>query len=677
MITGAQIQKWYAHSKDKTKKWREEAKEMYDLRAGTQWTETEEAEMKEKRRIPVVMNRIGPYLDSILGYAANNRKEMRFLPRENSDLAQAEMLSETVRWADDLCCANDEVLDAFEDMCVSGMGWTETRMDYKEDPEGKLITAERIDPFEMYWNPTASKRNLSDSNYFIRARRYVKADAEARWPKIKEFAAADADDEDVNVEPHDATNAWKYENDQSGQTSSEPNSYLVLRCQWYEDKKVYRIADPQSGQMVTLSAAKFEKLKEGFDQMGIKYAKGTERKFYDTFVTGDNIIQEVAAPSDKGFTMRCMCARRDRNKRMWYGVLRGFKDPQKFSNKFFSDIMHILASNRKGGAFVETSALVDPRKAEEDWNKPDAMIKLNKGGLGGVKERDAGLFPNGLDRLMQYAIDAVPATSGMNPEMIGMADRAQAGVVEAHRKEAGLTILAPLFAAMHRHTKERGPVVFDFIKKYIADGRIIRITNQQGQQENRQLIVDGAAQYDLIVDEVSNSPNQRREVLNTMLQLAPVLANAGVPVPPEIVEYMPFPNSLIEKWKQALAPKEEEKDPKIALEEMKIQSQMELAKMKFEQDKIKLQAEGQKQSILAQTEEQKAAMKYQEMQITFQIKQAELQLKQIELQLKEQETGIKAEVTNFENVTDLQVAAIQADASVTAAQISADNNKGN
>lgn len=659
MITGRTILKWYNESKDQTKKWREEAREMFDLRAGVQWTEKEEAELKEKRRLPIVMNRAGPFIDSVRGYAENNRKEMRFLPRENGDLLQTELLSEGVRWADDLCCANDEVLDAFEDMVICGMGWTETRMDYKIDQDGRLITAERIDPFEMFWDIHATKRNLSDARYLLRARRYTREDAEKRWPKIKTVVPVWDNEEDFKV--HDATEAWKYINDY-GDSHTGADTYLILQCQWFEDKTVYRVADPQSGKLVTFSEAKFEKLREGFDSMGIRYVKGTKRYYYQSWSTSEYILEEGLAPSQEGFTLKAMCGKRDRNSKMFYGMMRSLKDPQKFSNKFFSDIMYILATNRKGGAFVETDALVDPRKAEEDWAKPDVLIKLNPGGLDRIRERDAGLFPTGLDRLMQYAIDAVQATSGVNPEMMGMADRAQAGILEEHRKEAGITILAPLFAAMHRHTRERGPVVADMLIKYIADGRLIRITGIDGQQAQQPLILPDALTYDVIVDEVSNTPNQRKEVVKTLVALAPLLQQTGTPLPPDIVEYLPLPNTMIQKMKQAAA-QPPPPDPKIELERMKLEAQMEEAKIRAELDRMKLQNEQAKISQQGIMEDQKNQIQAKEMQLDAALKQAELRLKAIELQIKEYELQVKSETQNLENITDIKVAEIQLEAS--------------
>ena len=67
------VQKNFKKCKDDTKDWRTEARELYDLVAGKQWTDSEESEIKDKKRLPVVMNRIAPFIDSILGQQINNR----------------------------------------------------------------------------------------------------------------------------------------------------------------------------------------------------------------------------------------------------------------------------------------------------------------------------------------------------------------------------------------------------------------------------------------------------------------------------------------------------------------------------------------------------------------------------------------------------------------------------
>ena len=55
--------------------------------------------------------------------------------------------------------------------------------------------------------------------------------------------------------------------------------------------------------------------------------------------------------------------------------------------------------------------------------------------------------------------------------------------------------------------------------------------------------------YDVIVDEAPTSHNVKERTFGMLMQMLPVLSKLGVPVPPEVVEYMPLPSSLTEKWR--------------------------------------------------------------------------------------------------------------------------------
>lgn len=650
-MTPEKIQRLYRESKDATREWRTEAREMYDLVAGWQWTKTEEGELKEKKRLAVVMNRIAPYVDSIIGQQVNNRQELKLLPRGTDDGGKAEILTEAVRWVDDQCDAEDEITDSFGDMVICGMGATEQRMDYATDPEGRLISAERVDPLEMYWDTNATKRNLTDATWIMRARLMDAEIAEERWPAIKD-ASPDAlmVDEEQETTAHDATEAPWYRGD-GGARSAQAKQYLVLQIQHYEDATVYRIADPESGRLVTLTPNKFGKLKDQLDQWGVKYAKGTERKFYQCWVAGQTMLESGPAPSQRGFTFNFMCAKRDRNRRQWHGIVRALKDPQKFSNKFFSDFMHIFATNRKGGAFVEIDALSDPRKAEAEWNAPDALIKLNPGGLNKVRERDAGVFPSGLDRLIQYAVDAVPSVSGMSPEMMGLADRAQAGVVEAQRKASSLTILAPLFDALRRYMKERGVVLVDMIREYISDGRLVRIVGEDGERFVPLLKDEGTLKYDVIVDQAGTAANSKEQTFIVLQQLLPFAAKMGLPIPPDVLKYLPIPESLSEKWLEMVNGAQQQPDPQAEAEKMKMEMEQEKARIQMQLKQMDAQAKQQQTALTMEQQRQEAALKEREMMLTAQIKQQEFALKQMELAQREKEI----EATERAAVADIEI----------------------
>ena len=63
----------------------------------------------------------------------------------------------------------------------------------------------------------------------------------------------------------------------------------------------------------------------------------------------------------------------DAHDKVWRGLLQVLMDPQRFANKFFSQTLHIINSNAKGGLLAEATAFADPVKAEQDWANPSAL----------------------------------------------------------------------------------------------------------------------------------------------------------------------------------------------------------------------------------------------------------------------------------------------------------------
>jgi len=593
----------WTNSRDHQKDWREEARELYDLVAGKQWTDEEMAYLNEQMRSAITMNRIGPMVQAVVGHQVINRQEIKYLPREQGDVEANEVLTGAAQWADDECDGEDEITDAFNDLVTCGMGWTETRISYDQDTDGKIHTAERIDPFEMFWDPTAKKRNLSDARYVVRGRWIPRKEAEERWPDIKSFDPVEseiyADDLEDDNQPHDATRAFLYENN-AGQWYREKDDHIfVMQYQWWEHDPVYRVGDPQSGKLVELSHKKFTKLKGFIDMHQMRYVKQMKRRYYDAFLMGKHVLEKKDCTCPFDFTLKAMTGLRDRNRNYWYGIVKPLKDPQKWANKFYSDTTDILSRNRKGGAFVEEGALKDPRKAEEDWNSPDALIILNDGAISGskVQERGQAQYPDGMGKLMEYAIRAIPDVSGLNLELLGMVDRNQPGILEAQRKQASLTILATLFDALRRHTKERGRIVLHFIKEYIADGRLVRIIGKNGMEQYVPLVQQNDARFDTVVDQSPTSPNQKMETFAILREIMPLALNAGLPVPLEILDYIPLPSSLTNSWKKDIQQRSQsqQQNPETLAKVDKDESQAELNRAKAESEKAKVPLEIAKQ----------------------------------------------------------------------------------
>lgn len=558
-----QAKDWLQAAKDASKDWRDDARECYAFRDGQQYSTEELADLEEQLRPAIAFNRIQPMVAAVVGQQINNRMEVRYLPREQGDVEPSEILTGAAAWADDECDAEDELTEVFTDLVTGGMGWSETYISYDEDIDGKIHTAERFDPMEAFWDHTAKRQNLKDAKWLGRGRWIRRSLAETQWPDAKDIDWNDfaglAGEEGGNESIHDASRAHTYENDARQWYDRHKDEVFVFQLQWWEHKPIYRVGSPQ-GRLQEITEAQFKRVKDQIEEMGVPYVRQLRKHYYQAFILGPKVVERGDSPDPENFTLRCVTGKRDRNSNCWYGLVRGMIDPQRWANKFYADIQDIMVSNRQGGAFVETGALIDQREAEEHWNDPNPLILVSPGALqnGQILERQPIPYPQGMDRMLEWAVQSMPAVTGINLEMMGFANRDQPNVLEVQRKRSALTVLADLFDGMRRFNKERGRVVLNMIQAYIADGRLIRITGKNGLEQYVPLALDETdMRYDIIVDEAATSPNQRSETFAVLTQLIPFLAKMGVMPPPEVIEYLPLPSSLTAAWKKAMQPKEQ------------------------------------------------------------------------------------------------------------------------
>jgi hypothetical protein len=241
--------------------------------------------------------------------------------------------------------------------------------------------------------------------------------------------------------------------------------------------------------------------------------------------------------------------------------VRLLRDPQQWGNKWLTQTLHILNSTAKGGIVAETDFFEDQRQAEDTWARPDAITWARRGALSGqhgpkfVAKPGQGSFEGYID-LLDLAINATRDVSGINLELLGQKDINQPGILEAMRKQAGMTVLATMFDALRRMRKIIGRIRLFYIQNYLSDGRIIRIIGQDGKKSMRLLRDRTLGEYDVIVDDTPTSPNQKQAnwgIISTLLPLFKDQLMARPDVLIKLLEYSPLPTALIEAVRQTMA----------------------------------------------------------------------------------------------------------------------------
>jgi hypothetical protein len=585
------LKRWFTEDFDKQADWRGKAREDYDFTSGEQLSEEDKAKLREMNRPIIIMNRIEPVIDSVAGSEVANRQEVQFIPRTQGAVQVNEVLTAAAKWFRDQCDAEDEESDAFRDTVICGMGWTETRLDYEDEPDGAPVI-ERCDPLEMVWDCGARKRNLVDMSRVFHIRRDIPIEEARALCPGDDFEDADYNaswvDQGDEKEPHHVTNTF-YDKDTKDDSGGDETHVTMVRAQWWERVPVYLVLDPTNPQnILTLEKKQFDDLSAKLKMVGgeIRYTTQT-RKLYKQAFLGNVLLEIGEAPCRDHFSFKCITGKRDRNKNTWYGLVRPMKDPQRWANKWMSQTMHIMNTSAKGGILAERGFFENDADAEATWARQDAITWAKQGALSGQSPKYAqkpqSQFPSSSFQLMEFAISAIRDVSGVNVETLGMQTAAsQAASLDLQRKQSAMTILQPLFDSLRRYRKEQGRLLLYLIENYLSDGRLIKVVGQDQAQYLPLIRQPGVNTYDVIVDEAPSSPNQKEATWSLLQQLLPVI---GKMLPPAtwlaLLKYSPLPSAAQQEITQSV---QQSQQNQPSPEAQKAQQEMQLYQAKGQAD---------------------------------------------------------------------------------------------
>lgn len=551
------IKSWWQDDAKHTHNWRREAQEDFDFVSGKQFSTEDEQALKDSKRVPVVFNRTLTMIKAVAGMEINGRHEISYLPRNTQDAAVNEVLTGASKWMADECDGEDEESEAFEHALICGMGFTEHRLDFDEEPEGKYIE-NGVNPIEMYWDRTARKKNLSDARRIHRVRKMPLSDALGLFPgyTASELDAVWA----VGLEPNEPQKTLEERRVRDENVTAYPDraEVTIVQTQWWERETYWLIADPATNTKATLSDDKYKVLKARAEQLGIKLmAVKLKKKVYKQAFLGSKILESGDGPLPDRFSFTCITGQLNHNKGVWFGLVRVMRDPAMWANKFLVQSMHILNSNAKGGILAETDAFEDQAEAEATYARPEAITWVQKGALTNKKidKKPSAEMPTAFFELMGMAVDALKDVTGINLEMLGLKDINQPGVLEAQRKQAGMTVLATMFDSLRRMRKQVGRIRLYFIQNFLSDGRLIRIVGNDGAKVIPLVRDHTTGEYDVVVDDTPSSPNQKQAnwaIIQPMLVAFKDQLMTRPDIFAMLLDYSPLPSRAVEAIKGAL-----------------------------------------------------------------------------------------------------------------------------
>jgi hypothetical protein len=561
------LKDWFLKDSAHSEEWRDQARKDFDFVAGDQWEPNAFQRMvKDEKRVPVTFNKTNTFIKMVAGLEVNGRHEIVYLPRgiDEGEIVLNEGLSQASKWMGQQCDAEDEQSTAFRDMATCGMGWTEDRLDTEDDEDGMYLE-ESIDPLTMYWDRTARKKNLKDSQRRMRVKKMRLEDARA----FAESLGADVADEDLDaswaigvdrkaVKPYEDVRLKTGPGNaaQEGYWEADPNSEVhIVQFQWWERETYHRVAHPQTGEEVKLSPEEFKVLitQAKKANVQIKHVRQTRKVFKQAFVGGK--VLSVGDLDTGRFTLQCMTGELHRSKGTWFGLVALMRDPQMWSNKMFSQVLHILNTTAKGGIMAEKGAFPDIKEAQKTFARPDAITIVEDGAItkGRIMAKPGAGLATPFMSLLEYSDKSFYSTTGLNIEIMGMRDAQQPGVLEAQRKQAGMTILATLFDSRRLYLKEIGRIRLHYIQNNLSDGRLMRIEGPNGYQAVRLMKDRVAGKFDVEVEDAPTSADVKNQTWQMLMQLAPFFRDKMTPSIASIfLDASPLPTQVANQLKQAM-----------------------------------------------------------------------------------------------------------------------------
>lgn len=540
------FERWDVALAGKWGSWVEEAKQAYDFAAGHQWVPEDRAAMEDNGKIPVVFNITAPTLDAVAGAEIQNRQQTQYFPREIGDQGVADALTQGAKYINDECNGDMEDSEAFYDTLICGIGWTESAPDI--DGDNIDIIKGRVDPIEMRVDPSSRKPNFED-------KRYLKREMPMSRDGFEEYMVEIGQPADTDPDGYSGTDSGKrltivnprtrYTSGMLGNTGND--EVTVCEWQWYEKKPVFLapMPSPDDGNVVKVGKLGPDEFAEARrSDPNLPHSRSTEKVFYRAITANGELLFEETLP-EKAFRYNAITGKRDRNKGTWFGLVRAMLDPQKFTNKLYSEILHIVRTNANGGLMMEEDAVADIRKFEATWAAADKITWIKPGALSNaqgpkVQPKQATPINPALFSLMEFARDMVKACTGVNEEILGLVGREQAGVLEAQRKQAAYGILSAFFDAKRRYQRDYGRLLLSQMRVFLPDDKLVRIVDKGTEKYVQVAKTLEAQEYDIIVDEAPTGPNQKQKVMAVMGPLLPELFAQGLIGPEEVADMLPF-----------------------------------------------------------------------------------------------------------------------------------------
>ncbi|MDN7654322.1 hypothetical protein QZM62_12795 [Burkholderia multivorans] len=541
---------WFEESEQMTydaRKLSERDRDYYD---GQQWTRAELEALAKRGQPALTVNYVKRKVEYLRGFERRMRSDPKAFPRTPHEDQLAEAATDSLRYVADQNDFDVTRSDVYEDMLIEGYGGADVTVD--EGRDGYDVKITRI-PWDRIWfDPYSRQKDFSDARYL----------GVVIWMDRDEALETFPDRQDEIENTLASVSLSDTYDDRPGKLRWADNRRTrvrVVQCHWKQDG-IWFIATYTKGGYLT-------------DPMPSPYIGRDGRPSCSLILRSAYVDRE--------------------NQR--YGHVRDMISLQDEVNKRRSKALHLVSVRQ---TFGNQNAISDVDKAKRALARPDGHVEINAGGKFG---EDFGILPTGdmvasQLQLMQHATAELQA-SGPNAAMAGKDPRIQSGRAIQAQQAGGAIEVEPIIDDLRQWTKQIYEAAWLRIRQFWTSEKWIRVTDDEKNTRwvglNRQVtLADALAELppeeaaamaqqiglqpndprlnqvvrvdndiagldvDITIEEGPDVANVQAEQFQMLAQLAPALAQAGDPIPPEVLiaaSQLRNKDELLEKLEQGRA----------------------------------------------------------------------------------------------------------------------------
>jgi hypothetical protein len=494
---------------------RDEAITDLKFAAGEQWDERVRAYREGTGEGPsagpfplpcLTINTIPQFVGQIVGDRRANQTSIKVLPREDGDVAIAEVRSELIRSIELQSKADRVYANTFEAMVTCGLSNFRIDMDYAyDDAFNKDLFIRAIpNPLAVNWDPFAGDPTARDAQFCFVSDTIPKDDFKKRFPGVKETSLDTSDMRE---------SGWLNEN---GVRISE---------YWTMTEKPVTIALMADGSTLDVTGMKPSQYKSKLytDASGNPRIRDTKCKYARMVMT--NGFEELSDPFELKLHRLPIirCSGREvwiGDKRVRFGLVRFARDPQQLKNFWRSVVAEMLLKAPRANFIAEFSAV---KNRLDEWG--DALV-FNDGA--------PAPQPITVNNLTAYINEAqmcsqdMKETTGIYEAELGMKSNETSGVAIRQRQQQGDIATIIYHDNMNSAMQEAGevlnaliPIVYDTARTVRTVGpddavKLVKINDPQADEH----IDLSVGKYDVTITTGPTYATRRQEAAAQLMQLA-------------------------------------------------------------------------------------------------------------------------------------------------------------